>query len=110
MAYLVQKLCKICGREYTPCADCENDKSAFHWRIVACSAECGKKYLEKVEKARKKQIKKEHTKLNINVAKDEKNIPKTELAIENDNKKIEPNIFDTNTDNDISNKENNDLL
>lgn len=63
MAYKVQRPCKVCGKLYTPCADCENDKSAFHWRTVACSPECGKKYFEKVMKARnrvkgKKEVKK----------------------------------------------------
>lgn len=53
MSYKVQKPCKICGNLYTPCGDCENDKSSFHWRNVACSIECGIKYLKKVEDARK---------------------------------------------------------
>lgn len=38
---------------YTPCADCENDKTIFHWRTVACSYECGMKYFKMVEEARK---------------------------------------------------------
>lgn len=54
MAYKVQRPCKVCGKLYTPCADCEKDKSAFHWRTVACSPECGKKYFEMVMKARNK--------------------------------------------------------
>ncbi|MBQ0036428.1 MAG: hypothetical protein KBT35_05880 [Firmicutes bacterium] len=54
MAYKVQKPCKVCGKMYTPCGDCENDKSAFHWRTVACSIGCGKKYFELVEKERNK--------------------------------------------------------
>lgn len=54
MAYKVQKPCKVCGKMFTPCADCERDKSAFHWRTVACSVECGKKYFEMVMKARSK--------------------------------------------------------
>ena len=63
MAYKVQRPCKVCGKLYTPCADCENDKSAFHWRTVACSPECGKNIFEKVMKARnkvkgKKEVKK----------------------------------------------------
>ena len=54
MAYKVQKPCKVCGKMFTPCADCERDKTAFHWRTVACSVECGKKYFEMVMKARSK--------------------------------------------------------
>lgn len=48
MSYKVQKPCKICGKMYTPCSDCETDEKTFHWRKVACSYECGQKYLEKV--------------------------------------------------------------
>ena len=53
MSYKVQKPCKVCGKMYTPCADCENDKTIFHWRTVACSYECGMKYFKMVEEARK---------------------------------------------------------
>ena len=52
MAYKVQKPCKICGKLYTPCGDCERDSVAFHWRTVSCSFECGQKYLQKVMAAR----------------------------------------------------------
>lgn len=57
MAYKVQKPCRICGKMYTPCADCENDKSAFHWRTVACSMKCAMKYFEKIEESRKSKSK-----------------------------------------------------
>lgn len=53
--YKVQKQCKACGKWYTPCFDCENDKTAFHWRTVACSPECGRKYFAMVEAARNKE-------------------------------------------------------
>lgn len=53
----VQKPCKICGKMFTPCVDCERDKSMFHWRTVACSLECAKAYFEKVELARKPVVK-----------------------------------------------------
>lgn len=66
MAYKVQKPCKICGKLYTPCPECENDKSAFHWRTVACSIECGRKYFELVE------IQRNHITLENNKNKDEK--------------------------------------
>ena len=52
MAYKVKKNCRVCGKLYTPCSVCEDDKSAFHWRTVACSEECGKEYLKRVMKAR----------------------------------------------------------
>ena len=59
----VQKPCKTCGKMFTPCADCERDKTMFHWRTVACSLECAKVYFAKVEEARKpkQEIKNEET-------------------------------------------------
>lgn len=56
MPYKVQKPCKVCGKLYTPCSDCERDKYAFHWRTVACSLECGKTYFKMVEEARKPKV------------------------------------------------------
>ena len=50
--YKVQRPCRVCGKLYTPCSDCDNDKTAFHWRAVACSIECGRKYLQMVLEAR----------------------------------------------------------
>lgn len=52
MANKVQKPCKICGKMFTPCADCENDKTMFHWKRVACSPACAKEYFAKVEASR----------------------------------------------------------
>lgn len=52
MGYKVQKQCRVCGKLYTPCGDCERDKTAFHWRSVACSRECGAEYLKRIEASR----------------------------------------------------------
>lgn len=52
MSYKVQKPCRVCGKMYTPCSDCENDRSVFHWRTVACSIECGREYFSRIEKSR----------------------------------------------------------
>lgn len=52
MSYKVQKPCRICGKMYTPCPDCEGDKSAFHWRTVACSRECAVEYFKRIEISR----------------------------------------------------------
>lgn len=57
MAYKVKKTCRVCGKMYVPCTDCENDNTVFHWRTVACSYECGKKYFEKVLEERNKSTK-----------------------------------------------------
>ncbi len=48
----VQKPCKICGKMFTPCADCENDKTMFRWKRVACSPECAKKYFARIASSR----------------------------------------------------------
>ena len=52
MAYKVKKECRVCGKLFVPCSTCENDNTAFHWRSVACSQECGKEYLRRVLEAR----------------------------------------------------------
>lgn len=56
MASKVQKPCKICGKMFTPCADCENDKTMFRWKRVACSPECAKEYFAKIEASRQPKI------------------------------------------------------
>lgn len=58
MAYKVQKPCKVCGKMYTPCVDCERDNSVFHWRVVACSPTCGAEYLRRIEESRKPKTQK----------------------------------------------------
>lgn len=65
--YKVQKQCKACGKLYTPCFDCENDKTVFHWRTVACSPECGRKYFAMVEAARNKTEKADDFSAHMNV-------------------------------------------
>ena len=50
-----QKTCRICGKLYTPCSYCENDKMAFHYRAYCCSAACARVYLALVQEARTKQ-------------------------------------------------------
>ncbi len=55
MAYKVKRPCRVCGKLFTPCTDCENDKTAFHWRTIACSYECAIAYLKKVQELRKNE-------------------------------------------------------
>lgn len=43
--------CKICGREFTPC----RTDTPLNWRRVACCAEHGAIWFEKIEKARSSQ-------------------------------------------------------
>lgn len=51
----VKKKCRICGKEYTPCSYCENDKMAFHYRTICCSRACAQVYLARVLEARKSE-------------------------------------------------------
>ena len=59
MAYKVQRPCRVCGKLFTPCGDCERDNTAFHWRTIACSYECGKEYLRRIVESRQKDVSKE---------------------------------------------------
>lgn len=52
MANKIQKPCRICKKMFTPCTDCENDKTMFRWKRVACSPGCAKKYFAKIEASR----------------------------------------------------------
>ena len=52
----VKKICRICGKEYTPCGYCENDKMAFHYRAFCCSRECAQVYLARVLEARQQDF------------------------------------------------------
>lgn len=56
MASKIQKPCRICGKMFTPCADCENDKTMFRWKRFTCSLDCAKKYFAKIDESRKSQI------------------------------------------------------
>lgn len=59
MANKIQKPCRICGKMFTPCADCENDKTMFRWKRFTCSLECAKEYFAKIDESRNPQIKTE---------------------------------------------------
>ena len=52
----VKKKCRICGKEYTPCSYCENDKTAFHYRTICCSRACAYIYVARVMEARGEKI------------------------------------------------------
>ena len=56
MANKIQKPCRVCGKIFTPCADCENDKTMFHWKKFTCSFNCAKEYFVKIEKSRQPKI------------------------------------------------------
>lgn len=56
MANKIQKPCRVCGKMFTPCADCENDKTMFRWKKFTCSLDCAKEYFAKIEESRQQKI------------------------------------------------------
>ena len=46
------KVCRVCGKEYEACHSAKTVAGVFRWQEVACSPECGAKYLAKVREAR----------------------------------------------------------
>lgn len=44
--------CRVCGKQFRPCSTRYGEIGFFNYREVACSPECGEKYLEMVMEAR----------------------------------------------------------
>lgn len=38
--------CRVCGKDFEPCAYCQSHADTFRWRNFACSKECAYKYIE----------------------------------------------------------------
>lgn len=51
----VMKECRVCGKKYEACHT-PNTSGVFRWRDVACSIECGRIYLERIEQSRQPAI------------------------------------------------------
>ena len=77
----VKKICRICGKEYTPCSYCENDKMAFHYRTICCSRKCAEVYLSRVLEARQK----------ANKVKESETIGQESVTVKDDSQIIEKN-------------------
>lgn len=86
----VKKICRICGKEYTPCSYCENDKMAFHYRTICCSRACAQIYLARVLEAREKlkEAPTEAPQVDV-VNTDKQTIDNTVVLTENDNTDME---------------------
>lgn len=48
----VNKICRVCGKEYEACKTPRPTDNTFRWQDVACSKECGAEYLRSVMIAR----------------------------------------------------------
>lgn len=42
------KVCRVCGKEYEACHSARTVQGVYRWQEVACSPECGAKYLADV--------------------------------------------------------------
>ena len=51
----VYKTCPICSKPFNPCRIGIATTGTFNWREVACSFECGQKYLLKIEEEKNKK-------------------------------------------------------
>lgn len=63
------KTCRVCGKKYKACQNtARTGINVFRWQEVACSPECGEKYLKKVledrapSKTKKKSVAKNSVK------------------------------------------------
>lgn len=66
--------CRVCGTQYFCCGD---SKAINSWRTMACTPECFKEYMRRIEESRKTTT--------------ETVVPNTESIVE------EPTVVDTNT-------------
>lgn len=48
----VIKTCRVCDKEYEMCATARRVDGVFRWQEVACSPDCGEKYLAAVLRGR----------------------------------------------------------
>lgn len=46
------KVCRVCGKTYESCKSVKTGSSAFNWREMCCSPECGQIYFQRVQEAR----------------------------------------------------------
>lgn len=46
------KVCRVCGNEYEYCHTVRSVAGIFRWQDVACSPDCGIKYLERIRASR----------------------------------------------------------
>lgn len=58
--------CRVCGKQFIPCAKSSKEIGAFNYMEVACSPECGEEYLKRVLAGRKKSA---VTKTNTEISK-----------------------------------------
>lgn len=53
--------CRVCGKDFEPCAYCQSHADTFRWRNFACSKECAYKYIEEATNYRKSLHKKKES-------------------------------------------------
>lgn len=53
--------CRICGKNFEPCAYCQSHNDTFRWRNFACSIECAQKYIADTEAYRNSRNTKQYS-------------------------------------------------
>lgn len=48
--------CRVCGKQFEPCAFCQKNGDTFRWRNFACSLECANKYVAEAIAYRNKKV------------------------------------------------------
>lgn len=76
--------CRVCGKQFIPCAKSSKEIGAFNYMEVACSPKCGEEYLKRVMAGRKKSA---VTKTNTVISKE---------TVETDSSKVESEKTDYN--------------
>ena len=49
---ITKKKCRVCGKPYEACQGTKENIGMFQWQEVACTPECGAKYLHLVKASR----------------------------------------------------------
>ena len=63
--------CRVCGKLFVPCNKSSASLGAFNYHSIACSPECGEKYLIRVQEARKQHEQNETAELVVQIRIDE---------------------------------------
>ena len=57
--------CRVCGKEFEPCAYCQTHADVFRWRNFACSKECAVEYINAATAYRESLRNKENISFNV---------------------------------------------
>lgn len=81
----ILRTCPICGKQFNPCCTSIKQTGVFNWREVVCSFQCGKEYLQKIEKEQSPTSSVEFVNA---VSEDVSTLESTDIAVTDDNVEI----------------------